>query len=328
MVIYLRFFHIIFFFVALSLSFISPKQGLADMNSKAPVYELSITFQPEKNQLSGTAHIFLGPGEDLIVNIEGLNVSSIMVNRPNAEVLVAQVPDSPRLHLMSSPKAQDIFISYTKILGRSYDNIISPTGITLTSDWHPIPDKNVLFKLKCTVPKGFTAISESDQIRPETKTDQFEFSLNKPLQTIHFAAAPYQVKQLKVRDGLSVYTLFFKEDNHLADDYLKKAAGYLRRYETEIGPYPYNHYAIVENRLPVGYGMNTFTLLGQMVIRLPFIKDTSLGHEILHSWFGNSIEADYNTGNWGEGLTTYLADQAFLREKGEGPTSRKNTLVN
>ena len=95
----------------------------------------------------------------------------------------------------------------------------------------------------------------------------------------------------------------------------------------EIGPYPYNHYVIVANRLPTGYGMPTFTLLGQMVLRLPFIKDTSLGHEIVHSWFGNAVEVDYAQGNWCEGLTSFLADHAFREKKGEGGADRLESIT-
>lgn len=326
MVMYPRHLHIIFFLFTLSLSIFLPSETMAD-NNKAPVYELFVTFQPEKNLLSGTAHVTLGPGKDLTLDLHGLNVSSIMLNRDNSHALALKVPEEPQLHLPPSVLGQDIFISYTKVMNNSYDNIISRKGITLTNGWHPLPDKEVLFRLNCTVPQGFTAISESDEFNPKSATNQFSFSFSKPLYTIHLAAAPYRVGTLKVRDDLHVYSLFFKEDEKLAGEYLEKAAGYINRYEKEIGPFPYNHYAIVENLLPVGYGMDTFTLLGQMVIRLPFIKDTSLGHEILHSWFGNSIEADYTSGNWCEGLTTYLADQAYMRDKGQGADNRKDTLI-
>ncbi len=71
----------------------------------------------------------------------------------------------------------------------------------------------------------------------------------------------------------------------------------------------------MENINPTGFGMPTFTLLGTQVLRLPFIKETSLGHEILHSWFGNSIEVRLDSGNWCEGLTTYLADMAYREDQ-------------
>ncbi len=105
------------------------------------------------------------------------------------------------------------------------------------------------------------------------------------------------------------------------------AAGYINRYEKEIGPFPYNHYVIVANRLPTGYSMPTFTLLGQMVLRLPFIKDTSLGHEIVHSWFGNAVEVDYSKGIGAEGLASFLADHAYREEKGEGAEDRKESIT-
>jgi len=320
--------HIILFLFTLSLSLFLPIQVMSNTHSKPPAYELFITFEMKKERLNGTAHVTLAAGDDLTLDLTGLDVSSIMLNRDNTHALAVKVPEGPHLYLPPSSHGQDIFISYTKKFNHSYSNIISQKGITLTSGWHPLPDRQVLFQLKCRVPQGFTPVTESDHFPAKSTANQFSFSFSKPLTNIHFAAAPYGVNKLKVRDNLYVYSLFFKEDENLSHEYLEKAAGYINRYEKEIGPFPYNHYVIVENRLPVGYGMDTFTLLGQMVIRLPFIKDTSLGHEVLHSWFGNSIEADYDSGNWCEGLTTYLADQAFMREKGEGSTNRKDTLIN
>jgi len=70
---------------------------------------------------------------------------------------------------------------------------------------------------------------------------------------------------------------------------------------------------VVENFYPTGYGLPGWTLLGSSVIRLPFIRSTSLPHEIAHAWWGNAIEVDYRSGNWCEGLATYVADY-YLKE--------------
>jgi hypothetical protein len=64
-----------------------------------------------------------------------------------------------------------------------------------------------------------------------------------------------------------------------------------------------------------------------VVVRLPFIVETSLGHEITHQWFGNYVEADYEKGNWVEGLTTYLADHLYEERKGKGSEYRKKILL-
>jgi hypothetical protein len=62
--------------------------------------------------------------------------------------------------------------------------------------------------------------------------------------------------------------------------------------------------------------MPTLTYLGVEVLRLPFIRDTSLGHEVLHNWWGNGVRPDYARGNWSEGLTTFMADYAYREQAG------------
>ena len=89
-------------------------------------------------------------------------------------------------------------------------------------------------------------------------------------------------------------------------------------YRKLIGPYPYDKFALVENFWDTGYGMPSFTLLGPTIIRFPFILHSSYPHEILHNWWGNSVFVDYETGNWCEGLTAYLADHLIKEGQGRG----------
>ena len=98
-------------------------------------------------------------------------------------------------------------------------------------------------------------------------------------------------------------------------------------YDSLIGPYPYDKFAVVENFWETGYGMPSFTLLGPKVIRFPFILHSSYPHEILHNWWGNGVYIDYEAGNWGEGLTAYLADHAFAGDRGEDATYRKEQII-
>lgn len=186
----------------------------------------------------------------------------------------------------------------------------------------------MLFSVKATLPEGFKGITESDNLPEQMQENTIKSSFSQPVRSIHLAAGPYTIQKETVREGLTLSTWFFKEDQQLSGEYMVAAKEYLLRYEKEIGPFPYNHYAIVANRLPSGFGMPTFTLLGQVVLRLPFIKEISLGHEILHSWFGNSIEIADDSGNWCEGLTSYLADFTYATDKGEGAAHRKAALIN
>jgi hypothetical protein len=85
-------------------------------------------------------------------------------------------------------------------------------------------------------------------------------------------------------------------------------------YEALHGTYPFAKFAVVENFFPTGYGFPSFTLLGSRVLRLPFIPDTSLRHEVAHCWWGNGVLVDATGGNWCEGLTTYVADYLSKEE--------------
>ena len=51
------------------------------------------------------------------------------------------------------------------------------------------------------------------------------------------------------------------------------------------------------------------------MLRLPFIRATSLGHEVLHNWWGNGVYPEWSQGNWSEGLTTFMADYAFREDQ-------------
>ncbi len=72
--------------------------------------------------------------------------------------------------------------------------------------------------------------------------------------------------------------------------------------------------------------MPSFTLLGEKVIRFPFILYTSYPHELLHNWWGNSVYVDYEKGNWCEGLTAYMADHLMKEQQGKGADYRRNAL--
>jgi hypothetical protein len=72
--------------------------------------------------------------------------------------------------------------------------------------------------------------------------------------------------------------------------------------------------------------MPTLTYLGIGVLRLPFIRQTSLGHEILHNWWGNGVYVDFASGNWSEGLTAFMADYTY-REQAGSDSAREARLT-
>ncbi len=289
-------------------------------------YELSLSFAPEQARLTATAKITIEAGQKISFFTSGLEITGTLLRHESgAENDLTPAKDT--LSLPAAATRRTLYISYTKTVLPSSDNLISEEGISLTSNWHPVPSQPMRYHVTAVLPNHFSAVMEADKFPLPQQGNTVSAVFSTPVTAIHFNAGPYTLGKQQVREGLMVYSMFFQEDQELAAGYLQAATEYLRYYEQELGPYPYNHYVIVANRLPTGYGMPTFTLLGQMVLRLPFIKDTSLGHEIVHSWFGNAVEVDYAQGNWCEGLTSFLADHAFREKKGEGAANRLESIT-
>ena len=127
-------------------------------------------------------------------------------------------------------------------------------------------------------------------------------------------------------NNISIKTYFLKNNESLVKKYIEKTIEYIKLYEKRIGKYPYNEFKIVENIYQTGYSMPTFTLIGSRLLEKDYILNQSLGHEILHQYFGNSVFNDFDKGNWVEGLTTYLADDYYKKLNNTDVKNRKVVL--
>lgn len=147
-----------------------------------------------------------------------------------------------------------------------------------------------------------------------------------PMEEIYLIAADFTRYSVQ-SDDIEMLVFLRQPDSNLAAKYLDATQRYLALYEPLLGDYPFDKFALIENFWESGYGMPSFTLLGQQIIRFPFIIDSSYPHEILHNWWGNGVYPDYDSGNWSEGLTAYLADHLFQEMNGLGHEYRKDNLI-
>jgi len=131
---------------------------------------------------------------------------------------------------------------------------------------------------------------------------------------LYISGAKWEMIQDKA-GKVEIYGLFFKEDQSISEQYVGAVKQYIEMYNGLLGEYPYSKFAVAENFFSTGYGMPSWTLLGREVVRLPWIVDISLGHEVCHNWWGNGVFVDYDKGNWCEGLTTYCADYLYKERK-------------
>lgn len=217
----------------------------------------------------------------------------------------------------------DTSLDHQQTLGRPIA-VSGETGTFLPdgSGWYPrIVNELARYKVKLELPSGQRGLVAGRLIE-ESESEQgyrasFEFPF--PAEGIDLMAGPYVIDtqtypNIKHRP-IQLRTYFHPQISSLSRDYLDAVQRYLKLYEAWIGEYPYTEFSVVSSPTPTGFGMPTLTYLGVNVLQLPFIRDTSLGHEVLHNWWGNGVYPDYTSGNWSEGLTTFMADYAYKEQE-------------
>jgi hypothetical protein len=186
------------------------------------------------------------------------------------------------------------------------------------SGWIPLDlSTPIVYRLGIRVPIEHRAVASGKLIAETTDAGfyQASFETEQAGEPPSLFAGPYQLRERRHGD-LRLRTYFHAELAELSDVYLDAAISYIRRYHDSIGDYPYADFHIISAPLPVGLGFPNLTYVGRRVIPLPFMRGRSLAHEVLHNWWGNGVAVDYASGNWAEGLTTYMADYALERDKG------------
>ncbi|MGL1833693.1 M1 family metallopeptidase [Rhodocyclaceae bacterium SMB388] len=314
----------------------------AEAGDEPVSYTMTITLDPEGRTLSGTAEIrvprvqgfdlLLGPGFDLAdlrVNDTPTRTRPVTEGRVKRWRIPAGAPErvlTLRWHGQLSPLPRNL--SHQDTLGWRAPTA-DPDGSYLpaSSLWYPVVafDGKIAphrYVATLDLPQGQralvagTLVRESDESGRNVALYRFE----QPSRGVDLIAGPYRSSRRTVQsvDGrdINLRTLFHAEIDELSSGYLDAIAGYLALYESWIGPYPYETFSVVSSPTPTGLGMPTFTYLGIQVLALPFIRATSLGHEVLHNWWGNGVFPDYEAGNWSEGLTTFMADYHYAKGQG------------
>ncbi len=189
--------------------------------------------------------------------------------------------------------------------------------------WYPDPGELFSYRVALALPPGQKGLTPGELVneRDDASGYRAEFRFPQPADGIDLMAGPYVIGEraltLAGERKIRLRTWFHAELAPLAAGYLDDSARYVERYDRLIGDYPFAIFCVVSSPTPTGFGMPGLTYLGRDVLRLPFIRATSLGHEVLHNWWGNGVYPDWAKGNWSEGLTTFLADYAYKEDEGE-----------
>lgn len=305
-----------------------------------PHYDLRVSLDPDTRALTVRARIDLPDGQAHTLRLDsGYRVSRALLDgtpiqprregarAPDGEWVFALHPREGASHRIEldyeGTLAPLIDADHRETLG-ALPAMASPRGSYLPagSGWTPrIDAAPFTYRVAVDVPKGQRAVVPG---RLVDETDHAGgtraiFVFTQPSDGIELMSAPYRVNERRMRIDareIRLRTYFHPDIAELSAGYLDSVEAYVRRYDAAIGAYPFTEFSVVSSPLPTGFGMPGLTYLGVDVLRLPFIRATSLGHEVLHNWWGNGVYADYGSGNWAEGLTTFQADNAYKEDAG------------
>lgn len=306
-------------------------------------YQVHLRLDPLQRTLDAEARIQIDDGEalDLLLN-PAMRIESAAIGDDALPPSSSGRAEPQRLHIPAGDPGRTVHLRWLGPLAASPPDMrhedtlahrtptADPQGSFLPASglWYPVPVRARelaphSYIVRITTPNGqlgMTAGMPGDTLTEGDDTT-IEYNFPYPGRGIDLIAGPYRIadRNTTTQDGrpLLLRTLFHEELMPLETDYLEAVERHLARYEALIGPYPYDSFTVVSSPTPTGFGMPTMTYLGIQVLRLPFIRDTSLAHEVLHNWWGNGVFPDYASGNWSEGLTTFMADYAHAEQQGE-----------
>ncbi|SIR08665.1 hypothetical protein SAMN05421829_109202 [Aromatoleum tolulyticum] len=320
--------------VLLPILFLFPSAARAE----APTLELAVELDPATRRLAVRADLSPASRDFRFELHEALEVTAATADGKPVAVRpaerrgfirtwqVALPPAAERLHLeyAGTLPALDRTLDHRDVV-QGLSPVASAEGSFLPSGggWYPRPAALFAYNVTLTMPGNQRALVagrlKSEELAGHGSGHyraRFEFA--QPADGIDLMAGPWVVREKMMprasAEPVRLRTYFFRDLDAipgLAEGYLDDSQRYLERYGKEIGTYPFTEFSVVASPLPTGFGMPTLTYLGADVLKLPFIRATSLGHEVLHNWWGNGVYVDFAQGNWSEGLTTFMADYAY-----------------
>jgi hypothetical protein len=297
--------------------------GTPSASAEPPRHRIHLRLDPAGGAIEVSDRIVVSGRKALVLRLaEWLRIGEIRVDgraraaRPSRGVLTLALPSDGRheVELLAQgvvPEQQ----AGTAQHGAAAGPLAAPDGVYLPAwaDWFPdTGDADISYELTVETPPGVAAVATGGLVS-ETRNaarNSAGFAASRARQRPSVFAGPYTVSE-KTIANVRIRAYFHREVAALADGYIEAAATFLEYFAARIGPYPFAAFRIVSAPLPVGLGFPGLAYIDRRILPLPFIKDRSLAHEVLHNWWGNGVAADDRTGNWAEGLTTYMADHAL-----------------
>ncbi|MFA5914403.1 MAG: M1 family aminopeptidase [Burkholderiales bacterium] len=307
-----------------------PAAAICATPAAPATHEIHVRIEPQTQLLEGRDRIrFDAPRAATLVLSSRFRIASLAADGRRIEFAPRLADGFQRISLPAARRIDLAWAGKLAPLDRSLDHrdtlsYAEPasgkdgTFLSSASGWYPALDGELeRYSVALDLPADQRGLVPGRLTGERLEHGRYRarFEFRHPAEGIPLMAGPYRVEERRVHTAagsdVRLRAYFHPEIAALASGYLDSVAGYLDLYEHWIGRYPFSEFSVVSSPTPTGFGMPTLTYLGIDVLRLPFIRTTSLGHEVLHNWWGNGVYPDYARGNWSEGLTTFMADYAY-----------------
>jgi uncharacterized iron-regulated protein len=219
----------------------------------------------------------------------------------------------------------------------STGGVIREEGVFLSggSGWYPIvegagPGR---FDVTARIPDPYHVITQGRRTSREVKAGTVVTVYEATMTTPHLAivAGRYETATKKTKGGVDVTVFVSAANARWLPMFLGSTVSYIETHAAILGPYPHEKFDLVENFFSTGYGFPSFTLLGNMLLRMGpgALRPGMVDHEVVHGWWGCGVFVDREAGNWCEGLTSYCTNYCARERTSESDAlaHRKKTLV-
>ncbi|MEU6380917.1 M1 family metallopeptidase [Streptomyces sp. NPDC046909] len=307
-------------------------------------YSLRLDYEPDDEQLSGTAVVTARATQDLSafdLDLTGMDVEEATVegeaarwNRVGQELTVRpgdELDDGEtfevRVRYSGTPQ------TLTDPDGSEEGWLPTETGAVGLGEpngsmaWFPgnhHPSDKATYDIAVTVPEGLQAVSNGELTGETTTGGRTTFSWHtaEPMASYlaTVAVGDYKVSRSTAGD-VPVYTAVAPGQVKASAKVLARLPEVLDWAETNFGPYPFSSAgAIVGGEDDAGYALET-----QNRPFFPGAPDTGLlVHELAHQWFGDSVTPKTWRDMWlNEGFATYAE---WLWEEDEGGDTAQETF--
>lgn len=308
----------------------------AEPNSSQQTFshQLNVTLNPETHEINGTDEIILPSKNTDYYFILDQSITVTMSPLSKGQLLKESTSYGPTLQTWKLSIAQDQKVTLLfqgeinhPVIDEDSPGHIGLEGVTLfpSTGWYPyFVDQLEVFSIQIKMKNQWPALTQGVLISENSTS--IKFLETSPQKGIYLFSGPF-FKTTKVSNGIVLNTYLRNEKPELANQLLESLSSSLDHYLSILGPYPYKQFSVIENFWETGYGMPSITLLGSQVVQLPFLITSSLPHELLHNWWGNSVYVNNEFGNWCEGLTTYGADHWQQELKNNDANYRRDSLI-